>query len=308
VRYKNIFLFGAGASHGCKGLNNEAPLGWQLYDKLKRQFPLSWGQLPKQLDEVFENDPNFENGMGKIWENNTVDMLPLKNQLLQEMGIYFSGFDIVDKPTNLYVQLIKQCVDKNCLDKTLFSTINYDCLLETAFQKIGFGFDNYEISEYERLKVIKLHGSCNFALPQVFVGKNAFLGSGAILGKGPAFKVKCLHPSQVSSCFNNNVTSLYPVMSIYAKYKPIQFVPDIINGLQKFWQEQIRQAESVFIIGISPNMDDRHIWDYISQTEAKIFYCGGKETFENWQVNVKRNDEYIANEFEKAIGRISELL
>ena len=307
MNYKNIFLFGAGASHGCNGVNKLPPLGTQLFDCLKKEFPLTWGKLPGQLNNAFNTINNFEYGMSKLWEDNTSEMLPLKSNLLQDMGIYFSRFDILDPSANLYVKLIKNVIKKEQLNKTLFSTINYECLMEIAFQKAGVGFNIFEISEYERIKLLKLHGSCNFALQGVYIGTNAYIGSNAVVGKGPAFTIKALHPSKMSEYFVGK-TSLYPVMAIYVKNKPIQLAQDIINNVVKIWQEQILAAENIFVIGVSPNMEDKHIWDFISQTEAKVFYCGGEKGFEDWESNIKRKDSYLSETFDTAVDRILEIL
>jgi hypothetical protein len=64
---KNIFLFGAGASTGCKGTNFKVPAGKELFLLLKQQFPNAWGTLPEDLDAIFSD--NFEKGMKIIWEN-----------------------------------------------------------------------------------------------------------------------------------------------------------------------------------------------------------------------------------------------
>jgi hypothetical protein len=46
-----VVLFGAGASYGAGGIVPDSPpLGWDLYDRLCRCYPDSWGALPPTLD------------------------------------------------------------------------------------------------------------------------------------------------------------------------------------------------------------------------------------------------------------------
>ena len=106
MSYGNVFLFGAGASHGCLGCNIQPPLGARLYILLKKTFPLSWGSLPEQLESMFSNNDNFEIGMSKLWQDNSVEMLFRKSRLLIDMSILFSSFDIVDQSANVYFRLV----------------------------------------------------------------------------------------------------------------------------------------------------------------------------------------------------------
>ena len=42
------------------------PLGADLYPMLKKNFPLTWGNLPHEIGIKFQN--NFEEGMKVIWD------------------------------------------------------------------------------------------------------------------------------------------------------------------------------------------------------------------------------------------------
>jgi len=134
----------------------------------------------------------------------------------------------------------------------------------------------------------------------VSVGPNAYIGSGAIVGKGPAFAIKGLNPSAVSNYFIGK-TSLASVMAIYIKDKPIQQAPDVIDSVQKYWQQQILATEQIFLVGVNPNLEDEHIWKCLSQTKTTIYFCGDRKAFDVWQRQSNRADNYLSEYFEDAI-------
>ncbi len=99
-----------------------------------------------------------------------------------------------------------------------------------------------------------------------------------------------------------------PAMSIYMKDKPLQIAATTIKNLQAVWQKQIGEAENIILIGICPNLEDRHIWDSISSSKAKIFYCGSETKFKAWQKEKNRQEVYIGKYFEDTIETILDLI
>lgn len=66
------------------------------------------------------------------------------------------------------------------------------------------------------------------------------------------------------------------------------------------------RAEKVFIIGVNPNLEDKHIWDYIDKKD-QIFYCGSRDNFDDWQQNKNREDIFLNCTFKSAIQDIIKL-
>ena len=127
-----VFLFGAGASYGAGDIVPEPPpLGTQLYGALSHVYPKSWGAVPKEAKQKFE-ERNFEDGMEIIYEKYST-AIP---QLMREMAVYLIQF----RPSSgrsLYSRLARTVQKNSLLPQVLFSTINYDCVLE--FSLLGLG-------------------------------------------------------------------------------------------------------------------------------------------------------------------------
>ena len=119
-----VFLFGAGASYGAGDILPESPpLGLQLFGELARIYPGSWGALPGDVHDALS--ANFEIGMAMVYER----LSPAIPQLMREMAVYFVQFRPATGRT-LYCRLIDFLESVPLLDRVLFSTLNYDCVLE----------------------------------------------------------------------------------------------------------------------------------------------------------------------------------
>jgi hypothetical protein len=92
----DVFLLGAGASHGSVDCEPEIPpLGAELYERLC-QRPVFRHLMP----EGFAADErSFEATLSKLWDEHADRMIPVLN----EVAIYFSEFR--PGPGNLYVEL-----------------------------------------------------------------------------------------------------------------------------------------------------------------------------------------------------------
>ena len=288
---KNIFLFGAGASHGSGGLNYLTPLGSQLFFDLKKHFSNTWGSLPKDVLKKLEE--NFEEGMEIVWKEHSNNV----GVLMQDMAVFFSKIIISNPSENLYVSLVKELKEKNILPDSVISTLNYDCLLELATipNQISIAYSLPFGEVKDSLLVWKLHGSCNFILDGIVAKRGVNYMSGAFFnGNG----LKSIQISDVEQyCRGDN--ALYPAMSIFMKDKPNQIGKPHIEAMQNKWKEWILNAEKIFLIGVNPDMKDSHVWDSLSKTKSKIFFCGNKDSFEKWQKIKSRNDIYLGARFKE---------
>ncbi len=296
---KNLFLFGAGASYGSNDVNPYSPpLGNDLFHKLNEFEPHHWGRFPSEIVDLF--NLNFERGMGEIWDKYSTHTA----DLMQSLGRYFSNFTVGSE--NLYYRLIsslkKTGKDKECL----FSTINYDCLIEDASIKNGYKIDyNPKFNQNSQaISILKLHGSCNFITAQLNASNIRF-------SKGIVFEggIKPIPFPSVRSYFSGN-TSLPPVMSIYARNKPLQVSPNTIKQIQNVWQDYIQTVEQIFVIGLNPNIEDSHIWDFLTKTQAKIFYIGNEVDFDQYTQNHRDSKEnlFINTTFETSFMDLLKIL
>ena len=214
--------------------------------------------------------------MGALWESGN-HAVP---NLMQEMAIFFAQFRLMSSGTDSYSVLIEHLASSEKLKDTIFSSLNYECLMEIATFLSGRTV-NY-LSEYTpsgtSLTVWKLHGSCNF-LPgeNVVATRDATFGSSAVLNPG----VRVVDPSEVATYLTGN-TSLYPTMSIYTRGKPVQISPFLTDSLQGLWRAAVGSADSVTVIGVKPHPVDEHIWAPLATTNANVMFIGDREPVEAW--------------------------
>jgi hypothetical protein len=282
-----VLFFGAGASHGVGGVNSIPPLGTQLFSELTKRFPESWGKILPIDARLFAQ--NFEYGMDSIYGK-----LPNTSDLLKEMAIYFSKFDIIDANGNLYYKLIQILQSEIGLKKIILSTLNYDCLIELALLISGFGVKYWDMTD-EAVKILKIQhidggGRINPGTAQIKVGLNH------------------IHPNQVETVLSN--VPLYPAMSLYAKNKPIFVGREQIEEIQQQFQNAVLSSQSIIVVGVNPNPEDQHIWNYLKDTSANLYLIGDKEACGNW-ISTHRNNkstEWISNRFDTGFDRVCEIL
>ncbi len=296
MQVKNLFLFGAGASNGCNGTNEIVPLGIDLFTNLKNKFPGTWGTLPPAFESDFKD--KFEKGMSRLWSD-----LSYNDKIsffMKDIAIFFSKFKITDFKQNLYYKLFRELKKKDALKETVLSTINYDCLIEFALEKLNVNYSYVTTSINNTIIVLKIHGSCNYILDPKVIS----VRSGAKYRPGITFNPPLIFksPEDIEEyCYSD--TALYPAMAIYMSSKPIQMGSVAIKEMQEDWQEIITKAKKVFIIGVNPNLEDKHIWDYVDKKD-RVFYCGSKDRFDEWQQNKNRKDIFLNYTFESAIQNI----
>ncbi len=292
---KNIFLFGAGASYGCKGTNFIVPIGKELFPLLKKRFLNTWGRLPENLNAIFSD--NFEAGMGFIWENHSTK-IPV---LMKDLAVLLAHARINNHRENLYFKIFESTKTRNLIQDTIFSTLNYDCLLEIAAHLAGLKIKYFSNPDNDSAAIWKLHGSCNFVVRDIKAKRDNVTYMKFVTFHGTG--IEALQPNQVREyCYGD--TAFYPAMSIYMQDKPLQIAASTIQELQRAWQKEIEKTENIIIVGVYPNLEDRHIWDHISSSKAKILYCGGENEFKKWQQEKDRRDTYLGKYFEDTMAQI----
>ena len=288
-----LFLFGAGASHGSLDCTPyPPPLGCQLFNELQKAGGIA-RTICDELADMFQQD--FEKGMDAFFNQRNQDV----TTFLRDMAKYFAQFE--SGPNNLYKKLIDAvCGSK---DESVFSTINYDLLIEIAVNRAGFAISYSGLPvKKNNFPVIKIHGSCNF-LPKVQSEQIRGVRfkvpkMGGILDA----EVEAVKPKEIIE-FCEREDSIAPAI---AMYDPSKFVPccrRFVEQQQKCWQREVYRAKRIFIIGAGVHERDTHIWEPLAKSTAWLGYVGPKlDDFRSWaNTNKRRRVGVIAQTFEDAI-------
>jgi hypothetical protein len=214
------------------------------------------------------------------------------------MAEYFVGFRPADS-SNLYNRFLSRISDPLSLS---YSTLNYDILFEFAADMNDLTVTHFENID-GKLFFLKLHGSCNY-LPNVrnwTMTNVSFRGYGSFI----SLPLKAANVDETLNFCNSSLMS--PAMSIYTTDKIAQFGDGQIRKTQETWKDLVMNADRILSIGVRPWMEDKHIWEPLSLTTAKLGYVGGKTEFYRW-IESDRNDretDYIGDTwsgcFEKTI-------
>jgi len=303
-----LLLFGAGASYGAGGVTPETPpLGFELYERLAKCFPATWGQFQRALDDPSKeihalfSTGSFEKGMLLLRDSRS-DYVYFWN----DAAIYFSRFRIGDRAGNAYCQLIDRYYRYVQLNQIALSTLNYECLLEHSIMRhhpqITYWGDGPGI------RVLKVHGSCNF-VPAINIQ-----GTSKVHLTWPARSLIPIEPfgniddieQHISA---HNVKRGIPVaMSLYTEGK------DNIGGIEELgqivtaFQECIRAARLVIVIGVRPNPDDQHIWEHLRSMRGMLQIVGDKEECEVWAAKHRSGEAgiWMASTFTESLPLVFE--
>lgn len=282
-----IFLFGAGASYGAGDiLPEQPPLGFQLYGELARIYPGSWGALPEDIERALQE--NFETGMQEIYDR----ISPAIPQLMREMAIYFAQFRPATGRT-LYCRLIEALEAERLLNRVVFSTLNYECILELSLLRKKLGINVFQSpSESDGIPVWKLHGSCNMFAAQIDATPGVLYSAGVTFEGG------------VEAIFDTNEvigrwltrTALAPVMCLYMRDKPLSVAPSVIKSVQSMWQTEVRASTAVVCVGVNAYAADTHIWAPIAEAPGQLYFIGAKNHFEKWRSTYRPTRSHFLGE------------
>lgn len=278
---ERVILFGAGASYGAEHILPDAPpLGKDIYAELSRCFPGSWGALPKDIKDTFTE--GFEQGMQLLWDRCSSSIAPL----MRHMTLYLAQFRPDGSLQDLYSRLFAELKDQGVAGGVLYSTLNYECVLELAASARGMTIEYGEgETSADIVRIWKLHGSCNF------ISANLQVGGGISFSRGIVFEggLRPVDPNDaIQYCLSN--TGLYPAMALYMDAKPIQIGQAVVHQIQKRWGEVVRNAKRVLIVGVHPYPQDAHIWGPLAQSQGELAYVGPKQAFENWMRNHRQGE------------------
>jgi hypothetical protein len=223
---------------------------------------------------------------------------------MNNMAVYFAGFRPDGSKLDTYSVLLKMLHARGICGQILFSTLNYECLFELAAEQIGLTVHHRpsESSDSSNIRLIKLHGSCNYVIPpeQNIVFKNA---EASLHGIAVGEDYTPIRPADVKSYVTER--GVPPAMCVYMQSKPVDISRPTIRLRQQEWRKYVSQASRVIIIGVKPSRDG-HIWEPLSQTSARVYFVGNRDLYLKWSSQRRRKlpTNYVDHYFFDAIKRL----
>lgn len=293
-----LFLFGAGASFGSEPRElPKPPLGDDLFDKLVELGGVA-SDLPVEAKDVFY-ESGFETGMAALALNHENKIESFNREMCQFLGQF------TPSANSNYISLLKKLVGRNIV----FSSLNYDMMLEGAAESIGCR-TKYDIErDHGSIRLIKPHGSINF-LPDLM--GNDFSG---LVGIGCKVALDCaVVPVSREECLarTGKKGSFSPAISLYAKGKPVRVSPAFVKAQQEYFEISCRRASKIFIIGVRLVAEDDHIWGPLKRSGADVTYFGSEgeqKALRAWaSTGTTTNLNYVVGYFDKAVEVIDDYL
>jgi len=162
--------------------------------------------------------------MKELWDSGQYDAATL----MRCMADYFARFRPLSGST--YHRLFEHLSARGGLRETVFSSLNYDCLLEYAARggQLTISYDSPEPADPPAITVWKIHGSCNF-LPEGISASPSGVSYSAssVSWDGGIRIVDC---SQVRPSILQN--AFYPAMAVFMEGKPIRSNPSVLQQFQ----------------------------------------------------------------------------
>ena len=293
-----MFIFGAGASSfsgACAPAN--PPLGNTLFDELVKFGGIA-EEFVKEYGAIFRND-GFEAGMAAIQELGSKPLVTIQRQTALYLSQFVIGSD------NHYEKLLRR-IGNQQIGKCNFASLNYDLLLEQAFDRMGYGIEySAEATNHHLMPVVqllKLHGSANFltTLPEnsVFSG-NQFFGTQTFVD-GLPFSCVPKHQDVVDWAKNERFSDLTPILAVYGKGKVSPYNNSFLKDIQKTWQEKVNQSKLIILIGINYVAHDTHLWDCLSSAPGMIGIVNPDIfTYDGWIKTRNGKTFHLAHKFEE---------
>lgn len=291
-----LVLLGAGASHGSEPDRNirTPPLGNYLFGELCALGGVA-SKIPDDIKKVFF-DQGFEEGMALFNARINIQLQAFH----RELSAYLADF--VPTSQNYYLDLLKKLGGRN----VVFSSLNYDMMLEEAAIMIGMNVTYGVARAPNTVRVLKPHGSINFwpdSPPEMFTNCS-FSNCGPIL----EIPVRPLRREPARNrCITD--TSLSPAISMYAKGKKVSICPSFVREQQERFSAVCKQSSRILIIGVRVIPEDVHIWQPILKSGSEITYFGNdndESELRAWATKNDRNNYVFVNGyFGKAIEHIT---
>ena len=304
-----IILFGAGASYGSDE-RGTPPLGSALFNKLAAFGDGAWGLVSGSEADAFRTD--FEQGMRTYAESHATD--GTVDLLQRAMAAYFFTFQ--PRATSLYVKFARWILQTG-LNGAVVS-LNYERMLELSLRGVGLNVITGEPSS-NSIELCLPHGCCH-----LFCNIRTDHGSGIrpsvnLVSQGPVILKSGKRPDGTDVTitlrtqqggpifFGPDVrldseetriidepdqhakelreSAVPPVMCYFQPDKKTRSGVSFIENQRQRFVDLVRLASSVAIVGVKVRAHDRHLWDPLARTSARLVYCAGEagaSEFEAW--------------------------
>ena len=304
---KKLIVFGAGASFGSEK-DSMLPLSVSLFTKLVEKYPDSWGQIGEETASVFHED--FEKGMEHIANNESALLVDLQ----KSMAKFFIKFRPSEK--SLYVKLAQKMKEAKWdgsiatlnYDRLLQLSLKKSGLIQTfdsaIFPEIqvcyphgccnfffkgitatnGIHVDkNTLLFPGNRSVVVRKGGHMSAAGPILSTsgGEEISSHNGSSINYSPEGLVTQGEPIHVAESLSDFFSEIYapfpPIMSYFTRSKFTLSCKNFIDEHRIKLGNLIASADDIVIIGIRIREEDKHVWEPLSKTSARITYCAGNE-------------------------------
>lgn len=276
-----LILFGAGASFG-SDTEGTPPLGSNLFKALAEFNRETWGQVSSPEATAFKRD--FERGMSAYTKSHGND--GTVDRLQRAMAAYF--FNFRPRTASLYRKLAKW-IRQTSWNGAVIS-LNYERLLELSLRDVGLNV----IVEGPFPDFIELclpHGCCHLFINLKVQGRVELGSMNLKMGSSePPVAIDDQSEFHQRICTDQ----LPPVMCYFEPGKDARCGLSFINEQRERFRTLVGLASVVAIVGVKVRKYDRHLWDPLAQTPARLVYCAGKTgalEFESWARDCGRNGD-----------------
>lgn len=263
-------LYGAGASKGCGGIvPHPPPLGSELYDYL-REHSSAWND--PVVDDYMGDSKSFEASYAKLRSAEPI----LHSRLIPELCRCLSTFRV--DGYSLYEAVFNLVVGYGRAAHTLFCTLNYDCILESALRRNPLTKCFYMGQPIPfplgAPSILKLHGSISWLVPNVYHFTTDNIEQARL-------RIAPIDSARVEEEYRDGgrlagIRLYEPGKSAFLGMLSSQF-----RALDESWAAWTECCDGVLVIGCNTNVDDDHVWAPIVRSSGKVLYVGNDgETLE----------------------------
>lgn len=319
-----VIFFGAGASlGGARGhvTPEPPPLMAELYERLAQRFPSTWGPSSERGRRRDAYISDFEKTFIEHDLGRRPDLPPgtpgapglSAIEAQRPVAVYFSEFKMDGTRRDLYSRLLSFLTRSSLLNETFFATVNYESLFEQAAHYSGLQMSHLleaatavlrgtvaddwpgERRHENQVFLAKLHGSAHFK-----VAGNDHQRLRALLASTGTHVETGITVMDPFLSIPEHEQGSFPIMTQTSPDRGDFLSPAQILQLRQIWQQAVKNASLVAIIGASPRRYDSHIWESIERATGRVVHIGSVETLKAWRVcnpNVVQLSDDFANGF-----------
>ena len=285
------------------------PLMRELYDRLAARFEAEWGPSSERARYADRYRKDFERTFTEVDLGRAPGLPPglpgtpgltlLEAQ--RPLARYFAAFMLNDSGEDLYSRLLKHLRQSRLIERTLFASLNYECLCEEAAMKLGLHVDylldaaaaalrrpskatDRKTGLPDRIRMAKLHGSSNF-LTEIDQHYRAIVAaaSTSLEVEVTALALIDLQSNLESRFAATHGRESFPVMTQVSVGKEDILAPSQIQQIRNIWHESASNAALVIVIGAAARRNDTHVWKALESAPGDVLYIGGDEQFIEWK-------------------------